>query len=80
MIVVPATTLRHLMTQIVEAAHGLSDENGEPHILSTLDASQLRVAALTALVIATGQMIWPGDQTIKIKRPRVRQGIFQEDG
>jgi hypothetical protein len=80
MIVVPQITLKTLMTQIVEATHSLTDTVGEPRTMSTISEPQLRIAAIVALQIATGETLWPGDRTITIKRPRVRQGIFEEEG
>lgn len=79
MIIVPDITMRTLMHQIVEATHSLADEQGNPRTMSTISASQLRMAAIVALQVATGEAIWPGDKTIFIKRPKVHQGIFQEE-
>jgi hypothetical protein len=79
MIIVPKIALQDLMTHIVQSTHELCDENGEPRIMSTIMESQLRIAAVVALQIATGEAIWPGDKIIQIKRPRIRQGIFQEE-
>lgn len=78
MIVVPQMVLKQLIIDIVGATHGLQDETGEPHISATIPEAMLRMAAITAIQIATGESIWPGDRIIKIKRPRVRQGIFEE--
>lgn len=80
MIVVPGMTMRALMTSIVEATHGLSDELGAMHIQPTISEAQLRMAALVALQIATGEHIWPGDKAIRIRRAKVRTGIFEEEG
>ena len=81
MIVIPDMTLKLLMQQIVEASHGLCNDAGEPHTLSTISPSNLRMAAICAMQIASGVEVWPGDKTIKIKRPgRVRHGIFEEEG
>lgn len=81
MIVAPATALKILMTQIVEASHSLCNEIGDPHVISTVSEANLRMAAICALQIASGVEVWPGDKTIKIKRPgRVRHGIFEEEG
>lgn len=81
MIVIPGTTLKTLMTQIVEASHSLCNDIGDPHTLSTIDPERLRMAAICAIQIASGIEVWPGDKTITIKRPgRVRHGIFEEEG
>lgn len=68
------------MSDIVGATHGLSDETGEAHISSTIPEDRLRMAAITAAQIATGQSIWPGDQKIIIRRPKIRSGVFIEEG
>lgn len=78
MIVIAPVAMKMLMTQIVEAAHMLSDELGEPHIVGTISEPQLRMAALVALQVATGEAIWPGDRKIVIRQPRQSYGIFEE--
>lgn len=81
MIVLPSITLKTLMTQIVEATHTLCNEVGDQHTISTISEANLRMAAICALQIASGVEVWPGDKTIRIKRPsRVRHGIFEEEG
>lgn len=77
MIVAPELTLRDLMTQIVQAAHGLTDELGTPQVMPTIDEPRLRMAAITAMQIATGEPVWPGDRKIVIRRPDRDFGIFQ---
>ena len=79
MIVVPTMTMRNLMTSIVEASHGLCDELGNMHVCATISESQLRMAALVALNIATGEVIWPQDRKVVIRRQKVQQGIFSEE-
>lgn len=79
MIVLPEMVMRNLMTNIVEAVHGLSDELGAVFTAPTISESALRQAALVAVQIATGEAIWPGDKTIKIRRATVRHGIFEEE-
>lgn len=79
MIVLPEVTLKDLMGHIVSAAHGLSDELGDSHPLSTIPEPQLRQAAIVALQIATGEAIWPGDRPIRIRRAPRAYGIFREE-
>lgn len=71
--------MRRLMTAIVESVHGLSDDLGMPWMAPTISEPQLRMAALVALQMATGEPIWPGDKVIKIRRANVRHGIFEEE-
>lgn len=61
------------------ATHGLCDDLGDPRVMNTISEPQLRMAALVALQVATGEAIWPGDKVIQLRRPKVRQGIWQEE-
>lgn len=79
MIVVPEITMKSLMTQIVEATHGLTDTAGTPQTMSTIDEPRLRMAALVAIQVATGETVWPGDRKIRLVRPRASYGIFEEE-
>ena len=80
MIVLPPIVMKALMMNIVEATHGLSDHLGAQAIMETIPEPQLRMAAITAIQIATGKAIWPGDQVIHVKsnEPR-RVGVVQFD-
>lgn len=79
MIVIPTLTLKQLMTDIVGATHGLGDDAGEQHICATISEPMLRMAAITAIQIATGESVWPGDRTITIKRRKIDHGVFREE-
>lgn len=79
MVVIPEYLMRELMTRIVDATHGLVDTAGEPMVMSTIAEPQLRMSALVAIQIATGQAVWPGDKKISIRRPKVAHSIFTED-
>lgn len=78
MIVIPEYTLKQLMAQIINATHGLQDTAGTQHITNTVAEPQLRMAALCAIQIATGEAIWPGDRKILIQRRKQTDEIFQE--
>lgn len=77
MIVIPGIVLKTLMQSIVESTHSLSDEGGASAIQGTIDEKALRMAAITAVQIATGQAVWPGDQTIQIPDQPRQHGIFR---
>lgn len=79
MIVVPEMTLRLLMQHLVEATHGLGDHRGNVHRVGTIGAAELRMAALTALNIVTGEVVWPDDQKVKVPAPSINTGIFQQE-
>lgn len=78
MIVLGEIPLRALMTQIVEASHLLTDTAGQHQAMSTIPESQLRMAAICALQIATGLPIWPGDKPIRIVRAKPSGTIIEE--
>jgi len=77
MIVIPSMVLKMLMTNIIEATHSLSNESGAKSTQGTIEEKTLRMAALTAVQIATGHPVWPGDQTIVIPDGPRQQGIFR---
>jgi len=79
MIVASEITLKILMQQIVEASHRLTNEVGDQHICSTIAEPQLRMAALVAIQMVTGEPVWPGDRKITIRQPRQSYGIFEEE-
>ena len=79
MIVIPSMVLKMLMTNIIEATHSLSIESGAKFTQGTIEEKTLRMAALTAVQIATGQPVWPGDQTIVIKEGPRQHGVFRYD-
>lgn len=77
MIVLPQMAMSELMSRIVEASHGLTDENGNRHVLSTIPETQLRMAAIVAIQIASGEAIWPGDRAIVLREQKQSYGIFR---
>ena len=80
LILVPEVALRTLMMQVVSTSHSLTDTGGSPVVLNTISEDKMRMAAIIALQIVSGQPVWPGDQPISIKRPKpANYGIFQED-
>lgn len=78
MIVFPAMALRKLMTDIINSTHALTDTAGNPVVSGTIQDSQLRMAALNAIQIATGETVWPGDRKITITRRKQTDDIFVE--
>lgn len=77
MIVLPSMAMSELMSRIVEAGHSLTDENGQRHVLSTIPEAQLRMAAIVAIQIASGEAIWPGDREVVIREQKQSYGIFR---
>jgi hypothetical protein len=78
MIILPEYLMRDLMTHIVNATHGLVDTAGDQAVMSTIPEAQLRMSALVAIQIATGQSVWPADRKITIRKPKVSHSIFEE--
>lgn len=79
MIVVPDMVLKNLMTNLVEATHGLADHRGNRHRVGTISEKELRMAALNALNQILGEVAWPSDQKIILPAPRINAGIFQQE-
>lgn len=77
MIVCPSVTMKLLMTEIVQATHGLTDTVGEKVTLPTIAEAQLRMAALVALQIATGETVHGGDKPLRIKMARPHHGMVE---
>lgn len=78
MIALTPAALTGLMTHIVNTAHGCTDSAGEPLRLGTMSESQLRTAAITALMIATGEVVYPTDLgPIKTRAPRAPVGVIE---
>jgi Tfp pilus assembly protein PilX len=80
MLVFPPAALREIESAIVTATHMATDTAGEKLQLSTIDGRTLATAARVALEIATGEVVWPSDQTLKLKAPRRASGIFDIEG
>lgn len=74
LIICPEVSLRSIESAIVSATHGLTDTNGERVLINTIDSRTLKSAALLALQIATGHVLWPGDEVLRIKSPKPVQG------
>ena len=65
MIIVGEGDLRAIEEAIVNAAISGRDHHGYRVRLGTLDPGQLRAAALAALSVATGTVIWPEEVRIE---------------
>lgn len=77
MLILGPQFLLRLQSAIVEASHGLTTPDGSRGSISTINAGQLRQAALVAVQIATGETIWPGDERLVIHRQRQAVGPFE---
>lgn len=76
MLIAPPHVLRTVQEAIVKASHGLVNENGEPMLAGTLDEARLGLAALLAVQLAAGDVVWPGDKRIDLPRPVQQTGVF----
>lgn len=70
MIILPAYAMKELMTAIVNSTHGLVNAAGDSVVTNTIGEAQMRMAALCAVQIATGENVFPGDQRLVIEQPR----------
>jgi len=75
--VIQPQALTALMSAIVNATHGLTDTAGDRQSIGTIDSLRLRTAALVALQIATGETIFPGDETLVIAEPKAPSGVLR---
>lgn len=73
--VVSETQLRNVEHAIAQATHSFTDTTGDRLTVSTIDSKTLTTAALMALQIATGMVVWPADQTLKIPRAKPTRSV-----
>jgi hypothetical protein len=69
MLVISAPALLQLQSAIIAATHGLVGFDGKRIQIGTVNDKQLKGAALAAVLIATGETILPGDETINVDMP-----------
>jgi hypothetical protein len=78
MITIPSIVLKMLMTNIIEAIHSLTDgETNARATVGTIEEKTLRMAAITAVQIAVGDVVWPSDKTIVFKEGPRQHGVFR---
>jgi hypothetical protein len=76
-IVISPIVLKMLMSNIVEATHSLTDDQGARVMIGTIDEKTLRMAAISAIQDAVREVVWPGDRAIVFKDGPRQQGIFR---
>lgn len=79
LLVIPEADLRRLETAISIAARAAVDLRGRPVNLSTMEGRALKSAACQAIGMATGEVIWPGDEALRIPRVEPVRGYVQEE-
>ncbi len=70
MLVISAPALLQLQSAIVQATHALTKPDGARALISTINDRALKHAALIAIQLAAGEVIWPGDETLIIDMPQ----------
>lgn len=78
MMIVPKHAIHELMVQIVNTTHAIIDQDGQRISHSTIDDRRLRMAALTAINTALGEVVWPEDQRIQRPKPQQAPGPFSD--
>ena len=73
MLVISASMLLQLQSAIVGATHGLTKADGTRAMINTINDKALKQAALIAVQIASGEVIWPGDETLVLDIPQQQQ-------
>lgn len=71
--------LSTLQAAIVAATHGITDAQGQRVMIGTIDDRRLATAALVAIQIALGDVVWPGDKKIVLPRRAEFAGPFVEE-
>ena len=80
MLVADIARLGVLMEVIVQTSHGMTDTAGRRAHVSTIDPKALRTAAVTALMIATGNVVIPGDERVLVRaQPEPMAGILHTE-
>jgi hypothetical protein len=69
MLVISAPALLQLQSAIVGSTHSLTKPDGSRALINTINDRALKQAALIAIQIAAGEVIWPGDETLTIDVP-----------
>ena len=73
MLVISAPALLQLQSAIVAATHGLTSPDGKRASINTINDRTMRQAALLAIQICAGEVIWPGDETLVLDIPTQQQ-------
>lgn len=76
-VMMPPSVLNQMMKTIAEVSHMMTDLSGEPVRFGTLDAKNLKTAAIMALTVAVGEPVWPGDEILVIPNVEKRVGVFR---
>lgn len=74
MLVISESDLNGLVTEIATRARSLIDHNGRQVVVPTITDRQLRAAALSAMFIATGEVVWPADKPLDLAVENVPRG------
>ena len=78
LLVIPETVLRAVQEAIVNATHTATNALGEKIQISTIDSRTLAAAARVAIELATGEVVWPGGEKLRIPKPKQQMGILEE--
>lgn len=77
LVVLSVAAMRRIEEAIASASHMLTDTNGEKVSVGTIDSRALKTAAVLAVQIATNQVIWPGDERLRIAAPKPVAGVVE---
>lgn len=78
LLVIPETVLRSVEVAIVAATHNATNALGEKIQIATIDSRTLASAARVAIELATGEVVWPGGERLRIPKPKQQLGILEE--
>jgi len=77
MLVVSDAAMRMITEAIVNAAHSMTDTTGTRATIGTMEPKALRTAALVGLSIATGEVVWPGSEPLRVGKPQQQRAGLQ---
>lgn len=80
MIVLPSMAMRILMSQIVEATHGLTDSDGSRVNIGTIEEKNMKMAAKHAIETCVGAAVWLQEDEIVVRQRPTKAGIFRFEG
>jgi hypothetical protein len=75
--VVPELALNRIMQQIANAAHESTDTAGAKMDHGTIDPERLRIAARLAVEMATGEVVWPENERLRITQPKPAKSVVE---
>lgn len=75
--VIPELALNRIMQEIANAAHSSSDTAGVKIDHGTIDPDRLRIAARLAVEMATGELVMPDNERLRLPQPKPARSVVE---